>query len=94
MDQADYWDLAGFGLFSIISWTFYKLIKRALEFSAGTEYIYIYIYRYYEDIFIINLSVQALVCISRFFWWIYMLVISYSTNIFHIDPWLFNMENY
>mmetsp|Transcript_74545 Transcript_74545/g.242019 ORF Transcript_74545/g.242019 Transcript_74545/m.242019 type:complete len:157 (-) Transcript_74545:124-594(-) len=63
------WNIIGFALFSFVSYFTYNGIDRALQIGGD--------YEWFQDMFIVNLTTQLLVCFSDYGWLLYLLVPGY-----------------
>ena len=63
------WDYYGLGLFNLVTFAFYRLIKAILE-DGGSP-------RLTLDFFGINLFTQFLLCFTRYAWYIYLCIPGY-----------------
>ena len=63
------WDLIGLGLFSLVSYIFYGMVKNCLAHGLTPGYTL--------DIFAINLGSQLMICFTRHGWWVYSVVPGY-----------------
>mmetsp|Transcript_18291 Transcript_18291/g.50241 ORF Transcript_18291/g.50241 Transcript_18291/m.50241 type:complete len:157 (+) Transcript_18291:1358-1828(+) len=63
------WSIIGFALFSFVSYFTYNGIDRALQIGGD--------YEWFQDMFIVNLTTQLLVCFSDYGWLLYLLVPGY-----------------